>query len=491
MPTVNYNQPCPVSDITITFPSTSGTLATTASVADEKAKVSANDTTAGYLNGKLVAGTNVTFTENNDGGNETLTIAAAGGVTGFTGSQNTASPNNSVNASRLLVNATSTNADFVAQPKGTGAFQLQLADNAATGGNKRGTNAIDLQTLRSTANQVASGLYSFAFGSYNVASGQFSGAIGSSNNVSQNSCFAIGSNNSMTQAANAICIGHNNSVSSSNAAVLGGNQNSVDMSSINAVIVGGNNNFVGSGVDGRYSCILGGQSNTVYGQYSTIAGGQSNNVGASSSGCTHAFIGAGSGNTARGNYSIVVGGNQNTVSASATFSTIVGGSQNVVDTGKQYSVITGGQGARVRDNGVSCFANHYFATQGDTQLVDTIYQGRNTTGSSYIGIAGSSGAGSGISVPTSTAVAFRFLVTCRQTGNTNVGAWEITGLVSNDGGTLTAYNIAYNNIHKSVGTMDVQIVANSTSDTIDLLVTNFSVVTQWTAVARFAFTTIV
>lgn len=54
-----------------------GTLAIT----DEKAKVSANDTTAGYLNGKLVAGTNVTLTENNDGGNETLTIAAAGDVT--------------------------------------------------------------------------------------------------------------------------------------------------------------------------------------------------------------------------------------------------------------------------------------------------------------------------------------------------------------------------------------------------------------------------
>lgn len=43
---------------------------------DEKVKVSANDTTEGYLNGKLVAGTNITFTENNDGSNETLTIAA-------------------------------------------------------------------------------------------------------------------------------------------------------------------------------------------------------------------------------------------------------------------------------------------------------------------------------------------------------------------------------------------------------------------------------
>jgi len=42
-----------------------------------RAKVSSNDDTFGYLGAKLVAGANVTLTENNDGGNETLTIAAS------------------------------------------------------------------------------------------------------------------------------------------------------------------------------------------------------------------------------------------------------------------------------------------------------------------------------------------------------------------------------------------------------------------------------
>jgi len=37
--------------------------------------VSSNDTTAGFLNGKLVAGEGIDFTENNDGGNETLTVS--------------------------------------------------------------------------------------------------------------------------------------------------------------------------------------------------------------------------------------------------------------------------------------------------------------------------------------------------------------------------------------------------------------------------------
>ena len=44
---------------------------------DVKTKVSSNDTTAGFLNGKLVAGTGISFTENSDGGNETLSIASS------------------------------------------------------------------------------------------------------------------------------------------------------------------------------------------------------------------------------------------------------------------------------------------------------------------------------------------------------------------------------------------------------------------------------
>lgn len=45
-----------------------------------RVRVSGNDLTFGYLNGKLIAGTNITLTENNDGVDETLTIASTGGA---------------------------------------------------------------------------------------------------------------------------------------------------------------------------------------------------------------------------------------------------------------------------------------------------------------------------------------------------------------------------------------------------------------------------
>jgi len=47
---------------------------------NDKVKVSSNDTTAGFLNGKLVAGTNISLTEGSDGGNETLTAALSGTI---------------------------------------------------------------------------------------------------------------------------------------------------------------------------------------------------------------------------------------------------------------------------------------------------------------------------------------------------------------------------------------------------------------------------
>lgn len=66
--------------ITLRYDATNGwfqmlnTVGNPSSTPNITVRVSSNDTTSGYLNGKLVAGNRVTLTEDNDGSNETLTI---------------------------------------------------------------------------------------------------------------------------------------------------------------------------------------------------------------------------------------------------------------------------------------------------------------------------------------------------------------------------------------------------------------------------------
>lgn len=231
---------------------------------DVKVSVSANDTTAGYLNGKLVAGTGITFTENNNGGDETLTVTLGShthaasditsgliatarlgtgtansttvlygdqtyktpptGVTGFTGSQNTAAPNNTVNASRLLVDAASTNADAVLQPKGTGAVLARLPDGSLTGGDKRGVNAVDLQTSANNRSQVASGAQSvIAGGATNTASGNVATVGGGQSNVASGNASAVsgGATNTASGLYSAIPGGFNNTASGESSLACG------------------------------------------------------------------------------------------------------------------------------------------------------------------------------------------------------------------------------------------------------------------------------
>lgn len=142
----------------------------------------------------------------NDGSGN-LSWAAAGGVTGFTSSLNTSSPNNTVNASMLLASGGSTNQDWVAGIKGTGAFMVDLPDGTSTGGDKRGTYAFDGQSLRGAANQVASGTGAFIVGTSNRASGSYAIAMGQSNDVTGANGVGIGGTLSVTSATYGMATG--------------------------------------------------------------------------------------------------------------------------------------------------------------------------------------------------------------------------------------------------------------------------------------------
>jgi hypothetical protein len=123
-----------------------------------------------------------------------------------------------------------TNTPLVLQPLGTGALQAQKTDSTATGGNARGANAVDWQTARANANQVASGQLSFVGG---------------------------GTNNRSTAYASTATGGYQNLASNTGSVISGGSTNTAS---------------------GNYSSIIGGVLNVAAGYYNVIGGGYTNSA---------------------------------------------------------------------------------------------------------------------------------------------------------------------------------------------------------------------
>lgn len=144
-----------------------------------------------------------------------------------------------ITVSTLFRSANSGDVVFVAQPSGTGAFQLQPTDNTAVGGNARGANAVDLQTSRQLANQVASGISSFAAGYRNIASATGSSALGSENTASGSFSSAIGRSNTASGenslATGRLCVASGVSSIALGAAVISKN--------VESLLVLGSSNF--------------------------------------------------------------------------------------------------------------------------------------------------------------------------------------------------------------------------------------------------------
>jgi hypothetical protein len=92
----------------------------------------------------------------------------------------------------LARNDAQTNVDFVISPKGTGGILAQQPDGTATGGDNRGSYAVDLQLSRGLSSQVASGSYSVIAGGYwNEASNNHASIGGGSSNHASGSYSSI------------------------------------------------------------------------------------------------------------------------------------------------------------------------------------------------------------------------------------------------------------------------------------------------------------
>ena len=119
-------------------------------------------------------------------------------------------------------NHSQTDSAFVLCPKGTGAFIVSPTkpNGANSGGNARGTRAIDIQTGRDTANQVASVDRSICIGERLTASGFNTVVIGTASQATINSCIAIGNTQSAT-GEGSVCIGNNSTASGARSVSLG------------------------------------------------------------------------------------------------------------------------------------------------------------------------------------------------------------------------------------------------------------------------------
>jgi hypothetical protein len=212
-------------------------------------------------------------------GGTVLEIFSSGGLTTFVEAENSAAPNATVPVDSLSASGAATNIDVAIVPKGTGALLTSIPDNTATGGNKRGTGSIDLQTNRSAATQVANGNYAVVIGQRNTASGQNATSIGLSNISSSVGTHALGESNtasgaystalgnsSTTSGTRALAFGYANTSSNDNALCLGG----VNTASASDSVALGNRNVA----SGASSLAYGFYANTfgVYGRQSYASG---------------------------------------------------------------------------------------------------------------------------------------------------------------------------------------------------------------------------
>ena len=293
-----------------------------------------------------------------------------------------------------------TDIPIVLQPKGTGALQAQVADSTTTGGNARGANAVDWQTSRGSAGQVASGFSSvIAGGLNNTTSGSQTFVGGGNTNVSSATYTIIGGGivNNTTQQYASVIGGYSNQSTgwfnfigngylnsgTANGAVTtqSGTMNgttAVTLSGSNANIRVGQlitgtsiNNFpntyvaaisgtsltlsqVASGSSTStlsfftpHGVVVGGGNNQATGAYSFIGGGGDAGTAANRNVASGdwSFVGGGGRNVASGGGSVVCGGGTDglsfgTQTASGSSSAIVGGYGNSA-TGS-FSAVAGG-----------------------------------------------------------------------------------------------------------------------------------------------------
>ena len=187
------------------------------------------------------AGSNFAIRAYNDAGtllHTPLSIERATGQVTFSERVNVEADSLVTTESCSVIAASTSNANLVIAPNGTGALVASIPDGTATGGNARGDNSVDLQTNRAAATNVASGNYSTISG-------------GQSNTASSaNSTVSGGQSNTASTGTHATVVGGSTNTSSGQYAVSGGFTNTA--SALGSVALG-----YASVASGAFSTALG------------------------------------------------------------------------------------------------------------------------------------------------------------------------------------------------------------------------------------------
>ena len=193
--------------------------------------------------GRLAAGTAAyVLTSNGAGVAPTWqAVPGGGGLVNFTEAVSTATPNATKPVVSLVAKNAATDVDAAFIAKGNGAHLVQVPDNTAAGGNKRGGFAVDFQRVRASAGQVATGAYSILMGT--------------------NNCTVSGTRAGIYNSDGSTCAGTSSAVVASDGSTCAGN---------NSFVAGG----FSSTSAGTQNATVGGQSHVNSGQYCGIIGGE-------------------------------------------------------------------------------------------------------------------------------------------------------------------------------------------------------------------------
>ena len=303
-------------------------------------------------------------------------------------------------------------------PAGTGALQAQATTSSTVGGNARGANAVDWQTSRTAASQVASGQQSViggglqntasaawgtvvggysntasntyvvaAGGDSNTASGNRSALVGGSANIAGGYLNFIGGGYGNSGTANAAVTTQSATMNGTTAVTLSGSNASIKVGqyitgtsiAFNTYVaaISGTSLTLSQAASGSststlsfytpHGVVVGGGNNQATGSYSFIGGGGDAGTAANRNVASGdwSFVGGGWKNTSLGNYSVIVGGNNNTNnSATNAYGFIGGGIGNT--TSGFASMIVGGQGNLANSIYGSVLGSGYGTTRGIT-----------------------------------------------------------------------------------------------------------------------------